>query len=147
MITQQLFFTVSETAKIANLDNDTILRLLNQNELNYIRFNFGLRYIPLNEVKALKHIYSKQKRYTTQKQRIQALNEYYKEFKMNLCNLKELPELLTTRDLCRLFGVSMATIYKKTSSGELPTYKFIGNKCYFKRDEIMALIQARKVQE
>ncbi|MBT0883132.1 helix-turn-helix domain-containing protein [Campylobacter sp. 2018MI13] len=144
---KQRFFNIHKSEKAVGLTKKNLWLFVRNNELNYIKLGHSLVFIPLDEINALKHIYSLKKHYKKQ-DKIKALNQYYLEKGLEMDYIKDLPELLGTKDLCQLFGIAPVTIHRRIINGELKAYKLgSSRRNYFKRDEVMALIQARKVQE
>ena len=52
--------------------------------------------------------------------------------------------LLDTNGLARLLGFSKSAIYKLSMKGELPCYR-VGGKLIFKKEQIMAWLEDKKV--
>ena len=48
-------------------------------------------------------------------------------------------------ELTEIIGLSPSTVYKMTSSGEIPHYKPFGKKLYFKISEVYELFEKNKV--
>jgi len=55
------------------------------------------------------------------------------------------PDFLNVEQAAALLNYSKATVYKKTSSGELPFYKS-GKKLHFRKSELIQLIETGKPQ-
>lgn len=57
-------------------------------------------------------------------------------------------EFLTIKEAAKYMGISMSTVYKLTSAGELDTYRLTGKMVYVLREDVNSLIrQNRRASE
>lgn len=62
----------------------------------------------------------------------------------SMFEFENVPDLLTTRDLCSLLGVKRKFVDTRVKNGLLQTYKFGGGKInYFKKREVLKLLQKK----
>lgn len=54
----------------------------------------------------------------------------------NQINHRERKEVLTIKDVCKTYDLSISTVYKLTHGKKIPHYKPSGGKVYFKRSEV-----------
>ncbi|RYZ91399.1 MAG: DNA-binding protein [Proteobacteria bacterium] len=54
-------------------------------------------------------------------------------------------DLLDSEEAATFLGISLSTLYKHTSKGNLPFYKPSGKLIMFKRDDLRHWLQARRV--
>ena len=57
----------------------------------------------------------------------------------------EKKDILTLKDICRLFDISKSAAYKLTHGRKIPFYKPSGGKVYFKRDEVQKYFLSNRV--
>lgn len=58
---------------------------------------------------------------------------------------KQFPKLLSVDNVCELFSVSRATVYRLVESRLIPCYR-IGRFLRFKEDEVLAYLESQKVK-
>ena len=65
-----------------------------------------------------------------------------------MSNAEPVPELMDTAEVATLTGYSKSTIYQLTSTHQIPFHRPAngGRKIVFKRSEILAWMQAEKIQ-
>ena len=54
-------------------------------------------------------------------------------------------EMLTTKEAADFLGLTVGYLYKLTMQKKIPYYKPFGNRCYFKRDELVQLLQSNRI--
>lgn len=77
------------------------------------------------------------------KQEIQELKQQFAFFKKEL-NLKKTPEFLTSNEVMEWLKISRQTLHRWKKDGVLIAYN-LGGKMFFKRAEIIAMIEDSKV--
>jgi excisionase family DNA binding protein len=55
-------------------------------------------------------------------------------------------ELLTTREVAALLGLSPATVLRRARAGELPSFRLASNVLRFSADEVAAWLEARRTR-
>ncbi|MNK96249.1 Helix-turn-helix domain protein [compost metagenome] len=57
---------------------------------------------------------------------------------------EEIPELITRDEVCKLLSFNKTSLWKHTKSGKLKSYG-IGNRVYYKRNEVLEAVKPLNV--
>lgn len=61
--------------------------------------------------------------------------------------VEELPDRITIDEVCRITGLRKPTIYKMTSTGEIPCFRIGKAKLIFSRAELKKWMEARTIRK